>query len=216
MMGTDMFSPPELAGAGADHRPGGHLRLARTQADCGELLTIQAEHRARPSGRRCASSNCPRWWTCPPPGCGSCWPAAGLGVSAPGGVWVHPAPRALRGGAGLKHLPDRELRACSYSMIRAKRIAHVKGTEEAVRLARRWGADEEHARRAAILHDCTKLFGTGRAVAIMREMVSYWTNWVPGRQAPPLKTGACVARHVYGVSDDIYEAISGTPPERPT
>ena len=25
-----------------------------------------------------------------------------------------------------------------------------------MRLARRWGADEEHARRAAILHDCTK------------------------------------------------------------
>ena len=31
--------------------------------------------------------------------------------------------------ADLKRLSDRDLRACSYSMIRAKRIKHVKGTE---------------------------------------------------------------------------------------
>lgn len=53
MMGTDMVPhPPELAGAGADHRPGGHLRFARTQADCGELLTIQAEHLRKTFGAK--------------------------------------------------------------------------------------------------------------------------------------------------------------------
>ena len=57
----------------------------------------------------------------------------------------------------LKHLDIPELRACSYSMVRNKRVPHIRGTEEeAVRLARRWGADEVMARRAGILHDCTK------------------------------------------------------------
>ena len=42
-------------------------------------------------------------------------------------------------------------------MIRAKRVPHVMGVEEeAVRLAKFWGADPELALHAAILHDCTK------------------------------------------------------------
>ena len=41
--------------------------------------------------------------------------------------------------ADLKRLELPELRACSYSMIRAKRVPHVMGVEEeAVRLAERW------------------------------------------------------------------------------
>ena len=59
--------------------------------------------------------------------------------------------------ADLKHLDIPELRACSYSMVMQKRVRHIRGTEEeTVRLAKRWGADETHARRAGILHDCTK------------------------------------------------------------
>ena len=112
-------------------------------------------------------------------------------------------------GRDLKRLPDRELRACSYSMIRAKRIAHVKGTEEeAVRLARRWGADEEHARRAAILHDCTKYLELDEQLQLCAKYGIVLDELE--QQAVKLlhsKTGACVARHVYGVSDDIYEAI---------
>ena len=57
----------------------------------------------------------------------------------------------------LKHLELPELRACSYSLIRHKRVAHVIGVEEAaVKLAKFWGADPELARHAGILHDCTK------------------------------------------------------------
>ena len=42
-------------------------------------------------------------------------------------------------------------------MIRHKRVAHVMGVEEeAVKLAKFWGADPELARHAGILHDCTK------------------------------------------------------------
>ena len=109
----------------------------------------------------------------------------------------------------LKHLPDRELRACSYSMIRAKRIAHVRGTEgEAARLARRWGADEEKARRSAILHDCTKYLTMEEQLQLCAKYGIVLDDLE--RQAVKLlhaKTGACVARDVYGVSDDMYEAI---------
>ena len=109
----------------------------------------------------------------------------------------------------LKRLPDRELRACSYSMIKAKRIAHVQGTEgEAARLARRWGADEEKARRAAILHDCTKYLNMEEQLQLCAKYGIVLDDLE--RQAVKLlhaKTGACVARDVYGVSDDMYEAI---------
>ena len=51
----------------------------------------------------------------------------------------------------LKHLELPELRACSYSLIRHKRVAHVIGVEEAaVKLAKFWGADPELARHAGI------------------------------------------------------------------
>ena len=109
----------------------------------------------------------------------------------------------------LKHLPDRELRACSYSMIRAKRIAHVQGTEEeAARLARRWGADEEKARRSAILHDCTKYLTMEEQLQLCAKYGIVLDDLE--RQAVKLlhaKTGACVARDVYGVSDDMFSAI---------
>ena len=59
--------------------------------------------------------------------------------------------------ADLKHLDIPDLRACSYSMVKQKRVPHIRGTEEeAMRLAKHWGADVKLAQRAAILHDCTK------------------------------------------------------------
>ena len=111
--------------------------------------------------------------------------------------------------ADLKHLDIPELRACSYSMVLEKRVRHIRGTEEeAVRLARRWGADETMARRAGILHDCTKYLTGEEHIAICRQY------GVPLDEleltAPKLlhsKTGACMARHVFGEPDEVYEAI---------
>lgn len=109
----------------------------------------------------------------------------------------------------LKALSDEELRSASYSMIKAKRIPHVGGTEAAaVALAERWGADVNHARRAAILHDCTKYL-------CMEEQLKLCARYgivldELEKQAVKLlhaKTGAAVARAIYGVPDDIYRAI---------
>ena len=102
--------------------------------------------------------------------------------------------------ADLKRLDIPELRACSYSMVLEKRVRHIRGTEEeAVRLARRWGADEDMARRAGILHDCTKYLSGEEHIAICEQY------GVPldelERTAPKLlhsKSGACMARHVFG------------------
>ena len=89
----------------------------------------------------------------------------------------------------LKCLELPELRACSYSMIRHKRVAHVMGVEEeAVKLAKFWGADPELARHAAILHDCTKYLG-------LEDQLHF------------SKTGACIAKYVFGEPDEVYEAI---------
>ena len=109
----------------------------------------------------------------------------------------------------LKHLPDRELRACSYSMIRHKRVAHVMGVEEeAVKLAKFWGADPELARHAAILHDCTKYLGLEDQLHLCEKYGIELDSLE--RQAVKLlhsKTGACIAKYVFGEPDEVYEAI---------
>ena len=102
-----------------------------------------------------------------------------------------------------------QLRACSYSMMRAKRIPHVMGVEEeAVRLAERWGGDEGMARRAAILHDCTKYFTLEEHLALCQQYGVELDSLE--RQAVKLlhsKTGACIARAVFGEPDAVYWAI---------
>lgn len=111
--------------------------------------------------------------------------------------------------ADLKHLDLPELRACSYSMIRAKRIPHVRGTEgEAVRLAGRWGADETLARRAAILHDCTKYLELDEQKALCaRYGIALDKLEQKAVKLLHSKTGACIARHVFGEPDEVYGAI---------
>lgn len=111
--------------------------------------------------------------------------------------------------ADLKHLSDKHLRAISYAMVKAKRLPHIRGTEEtAVALARFWGADPEKARRAAILHDCTKYWELEPQVALCQQA------GVPldalEKTSPKLlhsKTGAIVARDWFGEPEEEYEAI---------
>ena len=111
--------------------------------------------------------------------------------------------------ADLKHLELPELRACSYSMMRAKRVPHVIGVEEeAAKLARRWGADPVLARRAGVLHDCTKYLELPEQLELCQ---TYGVELDElERQAVKLlhaKTGACIARAVFGEPDAVYQAI---------
>lgn len=111
--------------------------------------------------------------------------------------------------ADLKHLAIPELRACSYSMVKEKRVKHIRGTEEeAVRLAKRWGADETMARRAGILHDCTKYLELNEQLELCRK---YGVELDELEQVAVKllhsKTGACIARDVFGEPDEVFWAI---------
>lgn len=101
------------------------------------------------------------------------------------------------------------LREKSYAMLKPRRIPHVAGCEqEAVALARRWGADEEAAAEAAILHDCTKK-------ATREEQLELCAHYgiVPdeieaaSEKLMHSKTGAAVAETEFGCDSAVVEAI---------
>ena len=109
----------------------------------------------------------------------------------------------------LKHLDWPQLRAASYSMVKARRLPHIRGIEEeAVRLARLWGADEDAARTAAILHDCTKYLNLKEQLQLCGKYGILLDNTEQNTlKLLHAKTGAAIARAVYGVSNAVYEAI---------
>ncbi len=112
-------------------------------------------------------------------------------------------------GADLTHLPLRQLRPAALSYLNHRRIPHVLGTEqESIRLARRYGADVEKARRAALLHDCTKKLNMEEQLALCRQY-GIPLDELEQRALKLLhaKTGAAIARNVFGVDDEIYSAI---------
>lgn len=111
--------------------------------------------------------------------------------------------------ADLKQLSDEELRAVSWSMVRAKRIPHIRGTEQtAVLLAHRFGADVEHARRAAILHDCTKYDSMEEQLNLCRKY-GIVLDTLEQRTLKLLhaKTGAALAKYEFGQPDEVVSAI---------
>ena len=112
-------------------------------------------------------------------------------------------------GADLKDLSLEDLRCVAMSMLRHRRIAHVLGTEgTAAALACRWGEDGQAARRAALLHDCTKKLDREQHMALCRQ---YGIALDPEeRQEEKLLhaiTGAAVAEHMFGESGKVVSAI---------
>ena len=137
--------------------------------------------------------------------------AAGRGSElVPEAVWGYIRREHLYGTqADLKHLTVEELRPIAMSYLKPKRMPHVLGTaEEAARLARRYGADETQARVAGLLHDCTKKLDMAEQLALCGQ---YGIVLDPLEQKAlkllHAKTGAAIARHVYGVDDGVYQAI---------
>ena len=111
--------------------------------------------------------------------------------------------------ADLKKLPLRQLRSVALSHLKYSRIPHVLGTEEeAIRLAQNYGADTEKARRAALLHDCTKRLSLEEHLEICRQ---YGLEVDEMEKTSPnllhAKTAAAVAKHVYGECEEVCGAI---------
>ena len=133
-----------------------------------------------------------------------------------GGRYLAPAVygRILRDGlyetgADLRHLPLAQLRPVALSYLKHKRIPHVLGTEqEAIRLALRYGADVGKARVAALLHDCTKKLEMEDQMALVQKYgIPLDELEQKALKLLHAKTGAEIARDVFGVDDEIYRAI---------
>ena len=111
--------------------------------------------------------------------------------------------------ADLKHLPISRLRPVALSYLKHRRIPHVLGTEqEAIRLAERYGAGVEKARVAALLHDCTKKLDMPAQLALCGQYgIALDELEQKALKLLHSKTGAAIARDVFGVDDEVYSAI---------
>ena len=212
LMGTDMFLTIQTW-----HDPARIFELAgiaafgRTEEDTEELFAVQRDYlyRTYPNARI---------FTLTIPGVidvSSTELRQALGEDK-GGTLLPPAVYGyiLRHGlygtrADLKHLTLSQLRPVALSYLKYKRIPHVLGTEqEAIRLAERYGADVEKARVAALLHDCTKKLDMDEQLALCRQYgIELDELEQKALKLLHAKTGAAIARDVFGVDDEIYRAI---------
>ena len=112
-------------------------------------------------------------------------------------------------GAKLKALPFEELSRVSLSLHKPKRVAHAAGCSmTARRLAAQYGADETDAARAGILHDITKALNGDEQLKLCERYAMILDKFE--RDNPKLlhaKTGAVIAREIFGENDAVCEAI---------
>ena len=89
------------------------------------------------------------------------------------------------------------------------RVAHVAGCEnEAVQLAVHWGEDPELAAEAAILHDITKRCSKEQQLQYCEKYgIINDNSEIANYRLLHAKTGAALARDLFGVDDTVYEAI---------
>jgi nicotinate-nucleotide adenylyltransferase len=101
------------------------------------------------------------------------------------------------------------LREKAYAYLKPKRIAHVAGCEnEAVMLAVYWGEDPEKAAEAAILHDIGKKYKFEEQLQICEKygMINDHDE-LENPKILHAKTGAAIARDVFGTDEAVTGAI---------
>ena len=111
--------------------------------------------------------------------------------------------------ADWKNLPMEQLEAIVIRLLNPKRVAHVLGCRDtAVELAKRWGADENDAARAGILHDITKALDGPLQLTLCREYGTILDEF--GYKYPKTLhalTGSLVAGRIFGENEAVVSAI---------
>ncbi len=106
-------------------------------------------------------------------------------------------------------LSEEELESVVVALLKPSRVAHVLGCrQEAVKLAKFWGADETDAARAALLHDVTKALDGPLQIHLCK------CYGVPldefSRQNPKTLhalTGSLVTKRIFGENKAVVEAV---------
>ena len=111
--------------------------------------------------------------------------------------------------ADWTNLPMEQLEQVVVSLLNPNRVAHVLGCRDtAVELAKHWGADQEDAARAAILHDITKAIDGPLQLTLCDAYGKILSDF--SRKYPKTLhalTGSMVARRIFGENDAVVSAI---------
>ena len=108
-----------------------------------------------------------------------------------------------------KNLPMEELESVVIRLLKPNRVAHVLGCRDtAVELARHWGANEEDAARAGILHDITKALDGPLQLTLCEAYGKLLDDF--SRKYPKTLhalTGSLVAERIFGENEAVVSAI---------
>ena len=108
-----------------------------------------------------------------------------------------------------RDLPMEELEKVVVSLLDPKRVAHVLGCRDtAVELAKIWGADENDAARAGLLHDITKALDGPLQLTLCDAYGTILDKF--GKDYPKTLhalTGSLVAQRIFGENEAVVSAI---------
>ena len=109
-----------------------------------------------------------------------------------------------------KNLPMEQLEQVVISLLNPNRVSHVLGCRDtAVQLAKHWGANEEDAARAGILHDITKAIDGPLQLTLCDAYGKILSDF--SRKYPKTLhayTGALVAERIFGENEAVVAAIA--------
>ncbi|MBO4915992.1 MAG: nicotinate (nicotinamide) nucleotide adenylyltransferase, partial [Oscillospiraceae bacterium] len=212
LMGTDMFltfqnwrSPEEILSYT------GLCAFGRSESDTEELFAVQRDYlMKRWPYARIATMSLPKLIEISSTELRAALPAGeGAKYLAPQ-IYGYILRKKLYGtNKDMKRLSLDELRPAALSYLKARRVRHVLGVEtEAIRLAEKYGADVIKARTAALLHDCTKKLDMSGQLALCEKYgVELDEDEKNALKLLHAKTGAALARDVFGVDDEVVDAI---------
>ena len=113
-------------------------------------------------------------------------------------------------GRELRNLSLEQLQEAVVSLLKPNRVAHVMGCRQAAEaLAKRWGADETDAARAALLHDITKALDGPHQLTLSRSY-GMILDAFSSRNPKTLHalTGSWVAERIFGENEAVVNAIA--------